>query len=33
MKINSQHLGINIGPLSKLVFKYQELIRNFLKLF
>ena len=33
MKINGQDSGINIGPISKLIFKYQELIRKFLKLF
>jgi len=33
MKINGQDSGINIGPISKLIFKYQELIRKILKLF
>jgi hypothetical protein len=33
MKINGQHPGINIEPLSRLVFEYQELIRKILKLF
>jgi hypothetical protein len=33
MKINGQHSGINIGPTSRLIFKYQELTIKFLELF
>jgi hypothetical protein len=33
MKINDQYFGINIGPTSKLIFKYQELTKKFLELF
>jgi len=32
MKINYQHLGINVGPIGSLIFKYQELTKNFLEL-
>jgi hypothetical protein len=28
-----QHPSINIGPISRVVFKYQELTKKFLKLF
>jgi hypothetical protein len=33
MKINGQHPSINDGPISRLIFKYQELTRNFSGLF
>ena len=33
MKINGQHLDINVGPISRLIFKYQELTRKFSELF
>jgi hypothetical protein len=33
MRINGQFSDINIGLISKLIFKYQKLIRKFLKLF
>ena len=33
MRINGQHSDINIGLISRLIFKYQKLIRKFLKLF
>ena len=33
MRINGQYSNINIGPTSKLVFKYQELTRKFSELF
>jgi len=33
MRINGQHSDINIGLTSRLIFKYQKLIRKFLKLF
>jgi len=32
MKINDQHLGINVGLIGRLIFKYQKLTRNFLEL-
>jgi hypothetical protein len=31
LKINGQHLGINVGPTCKLIFKYQEFTRKFLE--
>jgi tetrahydromethanopterin S-methyltransferase subunit H len=33
MKINGQHLNINIGPIDRLIFKYQELTRKSSELF
>ena len=33
MKINSQYYGINVEPTSRLIFKYQGLIKKFLELF
>ena len=33
MIINGQYSGINIGPTSKLVFKYQELTKRISELF
>jgi len=33
MRINGQHSDINIGLTRRLIFKYQKLIRKFLKLF
>jgi len=32
-EINCQYHGINVGPTSRLIFKYQELTRKFLELF
>jgi hypothetical protein len=32
MKINCQHSSINIGPISRVVFKYQELTKKILEL-
>jgi len=33
LKINGQYFGINIGPTSKLIFKYQGLTRKFSEFF
>jgi len=33
LKINGQYFGINIGPTSKLIFKYQGLTRKFSECF
>jgi hypothetical protein len=33
MKINGQYPSINVGPINRLVFKYQELTRKFSRLF
>jgi len=33
MRINGQYYGIIEGPTSRLIFKYQELTREFLELF
>ena len=33
MRINGQYYDINIGPINRLIFKYQELTRKFLELF
>jgi hypothetical protein len=33
MKINGKHHDINVGPINRLIFRYQKLTRKFSELF